>query len=380
MVMQIKMQNSKILNILFIIYDLERGGPELRLLDFAKYFSNKINIFICVTSENLALLDAFYAHNVSVRVVPITKGYLSILKIIDILSFYKSENIHIVNLYDLKGFIIAFFMKFLTCFNLKCVYHNVNALVGFSKPNIYFFSLLFRICNSSCICNSNFSRCEISRIVSKNKIVVINNGIDFSYFKKSLSTRNFIRSSLDIGPNDIVLGTLGNFRKQKNYPFLLNAFSKLATKYSNLKLLCIGGGEYLKWSKLFVKTRNLEKNVIFTDYSKYVKEYLNAIDIFVFPSLWEGFPNALLQAMSMEIPVLASNVGGCREIVRNLENGMLFRSEDMKEFLEKVEILINNRKLAKKLGQMGRKSIVHNFSMNRMINNYQDFYRKLARN
>ena len=369
--------NSKSINVLFLIYDLERGGPELRLLDFAKYFPKDINIHICVTSEKLTLLKEFRDLNVKTKVVPIKKPYLSLFKILKIFSFCKTSNIKIINTYDLKGLMIASIIKLISVFQTKIIYHNVNSLIQFSRIQLFLFCLISKL-SDAFICNSKFSKNEIESLVPSTKIYIIYNGLDQFFYKKNPSLRKHTRSNLDILKNDVVVGIIANFRKQKNYPFLLKAFEILSAKYSYLKLLCVGGGEYLEQSKSIITSWNLNRKVIFTGYTKNVVECLSAIDIMVLPSLWEGLPNALLQGMSMEIPVVASNVGGCSEIVHHMENGRLFRSNDIRAFIRHLEELINNRTLANELGRRARKTVEEKFSMDRMIKEYTAFFKQFS--
>ena len=84
--------------------------------------------------------------------------------------------------------------------------------------------------------------------------------------------------------------------------------------------------------------------------------------------------------MSMEIPVVASNVGGCPEIVNNMKNGILYPSNHLEKFIEAVEILIEDRNFASKLGANARRTVEEKFSLDRMIQDYSTFYRKLALN
>ena len=144
--------------------------------------------------------------------------------------------------------------------------------------------------------------------------------------------RTKLRSDLEFKEKEIILGIVANFRRQKNYPFLLRAFEILSAKHENIKLLCVGGGEYLEQTIAAASQLNLAKKIIFTGYSGRVIDYLNTMDILVLPSLWEGLPNAIIQAMSMGIPVVASNVGGCPEIINNMKNGLLFPSNNLDEF------------------------------------------------
>ena len=367
------------INILFFIDGLERGGTELRLLDFAKHFPPDIIIHLCVTNENLALLENFKAYGVHIVVVPIRKSYLSIGKIYSIMRYIKHNHITVINAFELKGLMIAISIRAVVGFNLKIVYHSVNSVIMFTNIQLAIFARLLRFCQGF-ICNSGFSKNELRKLFPGKMIRVIHNGVDSAVFRRNHHKRHMSRSDLNIGKEEIVLGIVANFRRQKNYPFLLKAFEMLSTKNENLKLLCVGGGENLEKTKKMALRQNLHGKVIFTGYSEHVIGYLNAIDILVLPSLWEGFPNAILQAMSMEIPVVASNVGGCPEIINNMRNGILFPSNNLDKFTEAVEMLSDDSDLTSRLGDNARKTVEKNFSLSRMIESYTAFYRELSQN
>ena len=141
-----------------------------------------------------------------------------------------------------------------------------------------------------------------------------------------------------------------------------------------MRLICVGGGYLLDEMKEMARSYGLEKNLIFTGYSKNVAEYLSLMNIFVLCSLQEGLPNVLLQAMSMEIPVISSNVGGCSEIIDNMTNGILYPSNNLEKFIEAVEMLIEDRNFASKLGANARRTVEEKFSLDRMIEEYTRFF------
>ena len=205
-------------NILFIIYDLERGGPELRLLDFARYFPPEIKIHICVTSEDLELLKDFQSFGVDIMVAPIQKVYLSIRKIRAILRYVKSNQITVINAFDLKGLIISILIKILVRFHLKIVYHHVTSLIEFSRGQLIWFLGLVKCCYAS-ICNSRYSERDLQKFVPRCRIHTIYNGVDNAIYKRDGQTRSAIRSQLNIKKNEIILGIVANFRKQKKLSF-----------------------------------------------------------------------------------------------------------------------------------------------------------------
>jgi glycosyltransferase involved in cell wall biosynthesis len=366
------------INLLFIIYGLERGGTELRLLDFAKYFPDDIKVHIHVTSDNLTLLSYFQKHNTNVKSIPITKGYLEINKILKIFEYVKAHNISIVNAFDLKDLTISTILMVFSRFQIKTVYHSVDILHRYHRFQKGFLGLLLKSV-TSVICNSRQSKDIMTNLGTPEKrIKVIKNGVDTNHFRFNKYKARCLRKKVNFDKEVLVLGSIANFRKVKNYPFLLRAFKVLVQKNANLKLICVGDGYYMREMKDLRRKYRLENSIIFTGYSDNVVEYLSMMDIFVLCSLHEGLPNVLLQAMSMGLPVVSSNVGGCPEVINDMQNGILFPSNNLGKFTEAVEILINDKRFAAKLGRNARKTVEEKFSLERMILDYSAFYRELA--
>lgn len=329
-----------------------------------------------MTSENLELFEDLKACGAELVVVPIRKAYISIRKMWRVLRYVMQKDIRVINAFDLKSLIIALYIKILFRSNLKVIYHNVNSLIEFSGYKLPLFSFFLKYCDLS-ISNSKASMGEIASLMSKRKARVIYNGVDTTFFTKRLDIRHIARRNLNLKENEIVLGIVANFRKQKNYPFLMLAFEKLSIRYQGLKLLCVGGGTYFEDTKTWVARKDMKNRVIFTGYAANVTYYLNAIDILVLPSLWEGLPNAILQAMSVGVPVVASNVGGCPEIIRDLYNGILFPPNDEENFVESVGMLIEDSELRTEFAANARKTVEEKFSLQRMIEEYVVLYNSL---
>jgi len=105
---------------------------------------------------------------------------------------------------------------------------------------------------------------------------------------------------------------------------------------------------------------------------------LNAMDVFVLPSLNEGMSNTLLEAMACGLPVLATNVGGNPEIIENDINGCLFIPGDVRWLAEKLQFLAQDPALVHRLGTAARNRAIETFSLSRMLEGYRSFYLKLT--
>ena len=137
-------------------------------------------------------------------------------------------------------------------------------------------------------------------------VIILNNGIDVRRFEFSQEKREKTRKELGLSQDQEVLVHVGAFRLQKNHKFLVEVFNEYHKKYKNSILLLVGSGELEDVIRFQVKDLGLEKAVIFTGNRKDLENILAASDKFLFPSLYEGFPNALLEAQASGLLCIAS--------------------------------------------------------------------------
>ena len=142
--------------------------------------------------------------------------------------------------------------------------------------------------------------------INKNEITIINNGIYLDRFKYDSNVRQKTRKKLDI-ENQFVVGHIGRFSYQKNHEYLIKIFKELTKKEKNAKLLLIGEGPEKEKIKKLVNDLNLQDKVIFYGLSNHVEELLQAMDVFVLPSHFEGLPIVGVEAQAAGLPVIFSN-------------------------------------------------------------------------
>ena len=202
-----------------------------------------------------------------------------------------------------------------------CLYFKTDLILSQSMEDVKFFSKL--------------------PFIKKSKIVHIGNGINHEIFNSKIKIFN----------NKIIkFCTTGRYSKLKNYYYLLKSFKQYLKFNKNSHLTFIGGD--IEGSKAHfelidqVKNLNLTKYVTLTGVVDTAKDYLDVCDVYIHPSLREGMPRSLLEAMSMKKIVLASNIRGCREIIHNNKSGFLFnpyKNKDLVSLMIKVSKLSKNQ-------------------------------------
>ncbi len=206
---------------------------------------------------------------------------------------------------------------------------------------------------------------------------VIYNGVDTRRFALCRETRLAVREELGLPEQSFVVGSVGRLVPIKDHPTLLKAAALLSGSGIDLRVLLVGSGperERLQGRA----TGALEGRVCFAGDSDRVPELLNAMDVFVLPSLNEGMSNTLLEAMACGLPVLATNVGGNPEIVENNLSGCLFTPGDAKWLADKLQLLARDPALIHQLGTAARNRAIESFSLSRMLETYRSFYLDLT--
>lgn len=205
---------------------------------------------------------------------------------------------------------------------------------------------------------------------------VISNGIDILKIKKRDSYRSQIRHDYQIKSSDFVIGTVGRLSKEKNQIALLQACYSVLHDNRHIKLLIVGDGPERARLQQFVKARHIEDQVIFTGLISDVEGMYQAMDVFVLPSLTEGVPLTILEAMASKLAVIASAVGGVPEIIEDNVTGFLFESEYVHILKEKIVVLMKDKALAKKIAKNAFAFVEDKFSLETMVSQYKEVYRE----
>ena len=199
----------------------------------------------------------------------------------------------------------------------------------------------------------------------KSNIPMIYNGININ--------KCITKNDYDLN-NEIRILHIGRIAKQKNHIGLINSFKLVVNKFKNAKLILVGIGELEDIIKLRVKELHLENNIIFLGQQPSVFKYLNEADIFVLPSLWEGMPITLIEAMATGLPIVAAKVGGIPDMIENGFSGLLVEPDE-EQISSALIRLISDINLREKLGKNALQSS-EKFTSLHMAEEYAKLYLK----
>jgi glycosyltransferase involved in cell wall biosynthesis len=185
--------------------------------------------------------------------------------------------------------------------------------------------------------------------IPERKIYVLPNCIDYQDFREIAGPRK------NSEEKQIIIGTVGRLERQKGTKYLLMAMKIILSKYPYTRLEIVGDGSLLEELKNFSCKLAISNSVIFFGKFVNVKPFYSRMDVFVLPSIYEGFGIVLLEAMASGVPVVATNVDGIKEVILDSECGILVPPKNPEAIAEAVIKIIENPQLSKSLIDEGFK-------------------------
>ncbi len=207
-----------------------------------------------------------------------------------------------------------------------------------------------------------------------NKIICIRNGIDLNKFKIDKMVRSQVRSSLCLTEDQFAWVKVANLSNIKGHEDLIKGFKNIDDKYQS-KLFFVGKdrGTLSRLRKL-VSSLNLENKIKFLGFQEDIPKILSAMDGFICVSHSEGLSNAILEAMAMKLPIIATNVGGNPEILEEQKYGILIEPKSQKDIYNSMTRLMDDKGLRAKLSNACIEGVTNKYSKESMVNSYIDLY------
>ena len=170
---------------------------------------------------------------------------------------------------------------------------------------------------------------------------------------------------------EIIIGTIANFYPTKGLKHLIEATEHFKNK-DNVVFIVIGDGQERKELELLISNYQLQHKVLLLGRIPNADKLLNAFDIFVLPSVKEGFPWVVIEAMAAKLPVVATKVGAVPEIIEDGKNGFIVEPARPEQIAGKIQDLLNNEYLQQELGIQAHQTVLFKFSLDKMIKAVED--------
>jgi glycosyltransferase involved in cell wall biosynthesis len=369
-------------NILQYIETSGPGGAERVLLNIAKGIDKIHFIPTVVLHKSRWLHDQLLKHDIVTEIITSQRsGDISFLT--KLVGYCRKHEIDLIHSHLFGANLYACLAAAITRIPVVATFHNELFLQGRSEKHLFLKSLFIRKLASKIVLVANYMKDDYVNIAKfpEEKILTIYNGIDMDFMIDNFD-ESALRRELRLDRNDLLIGHIANFRIPKGHRFLIESAGLICKKMKNVKFLLIGdeGDGNLKVEiERLINEMNLEDNVRILGFRDDVRELLNLIDIFVLSSISEGLPLSVIEAMAASKPVVATDVGGLPEIVIPDETGFLVKAGNAHDLAGRLEVLLKNDDLRRQIGIRGRKVVEEKFSLNVMIDNYQQLYAELLK-
>lgn len=223
------------------------------------------------------------------------------------------------------------------------------------------------------------------KIKPKEKLELVHNGIDalkIEFLPKDEARlklfKNLSRNYGKIFQADFIIGTIANFYPTKGLEYLIDAVKILKFNFGvnlkKIKFLIIGDGQDRPNLESRITNYGLEKEIILLGQMPEAFKYMKAFDVFILPSVKEGFPWVILESMAAKLPVIATSVGAVPEIIENGENGILVEPKNPEELAKAVKYLLENERVRQEFGIQAHQTVLFKFPIEKMVHETEELF------
>ena len=366
------------IKILQVIHGMYIGGAENVVANIARSVDHeKYDINICCINELGELGEALVDEGFEIQVMNRSDGLLKLIgQIKQVIKQVNPDIVHTHGIAALQSVGPLYIFNRLP--PLIHTFHFGN-YPHIERKYLYMERLLARLATRLVAVSSSQRQAVIRHLyLNPEKVVTIFNGVPANPYRSCEKTRSLVREELKYGSQDIVIACIAVLSKQKGIRFLLDAFPEISAKHANARLMIVGGGPLADDLRQHTEALGIGDRVMFAGWRKDVHQLMSAIDIFALPSLWEGLPMVLLEAMSSGLPIVVTDVADNAVLIQNEVGGFVVNHSDSEALSVALSRMIDDMPFAKKMGEHARSRYEAEFTVDIMVENYQKLYKELA--
>jgi glycosyltransferase involved in cell wall biosynthesis len=361
------------------------GGAEAYLCELARRLVCESDFELSAIVLNEGRL-AEELRKLSVRVLIVSETSSNLLKsLTQIVRIFHEHPCDLIHTHKPKDNVLGVLAGRLTCrpIVVRTVHGSPEIFSGIKQLKMILHELPNQFCNKflvdRVIAVSKDLTDRLGRHYGSDKVICIHNGINHLEMYAKDDSREVL-SRLGLGKGDYVIGSVGRFTTVKGHEFLIRAAAHFVEGPRPVKVILVGDGPLRKHLEELALHLGVSERVIFVGHQEHPRGFLQAMDIFVLPSLNEGIPLALLEAMSVSRPIVASRVGGVPEVIEHECTGLLVESGNERELATACNRLIRDKLLADSVGSAAHLKALSHFSSEVMGGKVVSLYRQLFHN
>lgn len=362
------------IRLLIITHDLSIGGLQQVVLNLCRYL-NKQKISISVLCLNALGEFAPEIEKIGIKVMLLPQkkdgpDYLSFLKVAKIV---REEKIDVIHTHNTQALVDGAVAKVLS--TAKRVIHTDHAR-SFPDKKRYMFAewllshFVYKMVGVSKHTCENLRKYEK---ISRKKISMVPNGIDINRFDGKVD-KAAKRLQIGIKKAGPIIGLCVRLTEQKGIIFLLKAMPAIIKRFPEIILIIAGDGPLRTKLEQETKDLGISENVSFIGPRLDINEIIGMLDLYILPSVWEGLPMVILEAMSVGCPVVATDVGGVNTAIKDRSTGLIVKSKSPEQLSGAIIEILDNHELRQKCIRNGKAEIMKKFTAEIMAQSYEKLY------
>ncbi len=351
------------------------GGGESHVLSLISMIDTARFRPVVLSFTEGEMVDVLLKMGITVYVIPTTKPF-NLFVINKVASIIKKEKVELIHSHGTRATSNTFYAAKQTKIPIIYTVHAWSfhpSLHSLSfKVRVFFEKLLTEKVNLT-ICVSNVNQQEGIRLFRLNNSKVIPNGVDLHKFNYQEEFSD-VRHEFGIPKERFLVGYIVRMNKQKDPITLLRAVKKVVLSNKNISFLFVGEGDLKAEMEKFIKKNNLCDSIFFKGFRTDIPRILSSIDVYVLPSLWEGLPIGVLEAMAMEKKIIVSDAEANKELIANNDNGIVFQRQDVDGLASSILRMYQDSIKAKGMAIKARKVVYQKYDLQNMVREIERTY------
>lgn len=329
------------MKVLHLIDSLDFGGAQTVVKGiFEHHHSNDIFLLALRKTERIIVISH---PNITLYNSSSKYSFLPLLKIRQLI---KREKIDILHCHLFRSQVFGWLVKIFCCSKIKLVFHEHGQIFGSDTDNLLedkLFILFLQFAKNKVDLFIAVSETTKNKLITRinieyNKINVLYNPIHLKSLKKSQTKSNVF-----------YVGFIGRLIERKGVKIYLQAAQKILKNHDNIIFLIAGDGPQKSIVIDTIKQINRSNKVNYLGYIQDVSQFYSKLDCLVIPSLWEPMGMVVIEAQLAGVPIIASDIDSFKELITDKQNGIFFKSKNVQDLINKIEFLVKDNELQKKI-------------------------------
>ncbi len=351
-----------------VVFELSRGLKSHEI-------ENIIGVFENAHNPHIEIIHHAEKNNLKAKIFR-CNGKVDFKTFHEIREFVREKQVSIIHTHGYKSNIYGFFIAKVDKKPIPIVSTCHNWIADDPKTRAYYWidKFVLKWFDEVIAVSEGIKDELLGKGMPEDKIRLIYNGVNINKYDTYTGT---VRNELKINEKTKVIGTVARLTAEKGLSYLLEAFKKVVCFFSDSILIIVGDGPLGNELREKACELGISDKVIFTGKRTDLAQIYSTMDIFVLPSLKEGLPMVILEAMASRKPIIATNVGGIPGVIENGREGILVRPKSVEDLNKAIITLLKDHGVSRRLAYNAREKVVRQFSSEIMCNRYIEVYREL---